>query len=334
MKKILHTILFSLAFLPFLLNGQDPQFSQFYSNSLYLAPSFAGLTGLNRVAFNYRQQWPQIPNGFETYSFAFDRYFEKFNSGLGVLILKDQAGSGHLRSTNIGLQYSFDFRILNKWHVRPGMHFLYTERGIDFDELLWNDQISASGNSPTSGEVPSIEDVGDIDFSVSVMGYSDLFWFGFSIDHLLHPNQSLYDYEFEEGNRGYIPVKYSVFGGTKFVKNEELLQPIPSSIQIAFLYKQQEQFRQLDLGMYLYKNPLVLGFWYRGIPLYKSVFNRDAFTILTGYKIKNLNIGYSYDFTISKLIANTGGSHEISFSYTFKTKKLKRKPRMVPCPEF
>jgi len=68
--------------------------------------------------------------------------------------------------------------------------------------------------------------------------------------------------------------------------------------------------------------------------LYKEVFNRDAFTVLAGIKTRNMNIGYSYDFTISRLITSTGGSHEVSISYTFKTKPIKRKPREVPCPEF
>ena len=67
------------------IHAQDPQFSQFYSNYLYLAPSFAGLTDKNRIAFNYRNQWPEITHGFQTYSVSFDKYLEKFRSGLGVL---------------------------------------------------------------------------------------------------------------------------------------------------------------------------------------------------------------------------------------------------------
>ena len=214
------------------------------------------------------------------------------------------------------------------------MCFSYTERAINFEDLVWSDQISAGSTSPTSGEMAPIEHVGDIDFAASALAYSDKLWFGFSVDHLLRPNQSLYDYDGETGNEAHIPIKYSIFGGTKFLKNEDLLRPVPTSTQIAFLYKQQAQFRQLDIGVYWYRNPIVIGFWYRGIPLYKQVFNRDAFTVLVGYKVKNLNIGYSYDFTISKLITRTKGAHEVSMSYSFKTKKFKRKPRMVPCPEF
>jgi type IX secretion system PorP/SprF family membrane protein len=316
------------------IHAQDAQFSQFYSNYLYLAPSFAGLTEKNRIAFNYRDQWPEIAHGFKTYSVSFDKYLEKFRSGLGILLFQDVAGSGRLRTTDIGIQYSYDFSLTQTWHMRPGLHFNYTQRAIDFDKLLWNDQISASGNSPTTAELPPMEKAGDMDLSVSILSYTDRYWIGGGMDHLLKPSQSLYFYEEENGNPGRVPVKYSIFGGVKFLRNEHLLQPIPTSLQLAFLYRQQKQFRQLDLGIYWYHNPFVVGFWYRGIPLYKEVFNRDAFTVLIGLKTRNMNIGYSYDFTISRLITNTGGSHELSLSYTFKTRPLKHKPRAVPCPEF
>lgn len=314
--------------------SQDPQFSQFYSNYLYLAPSFAGLTDKNRISFNYRNQWAEISSGYQTYSVSFDKYFEKFRSGLGILLFQDMAGTGHLRTTSLGLQYSYDFSIAEKWSVRPGLHFSYTERGIDFYRLLWNDQISASGNAPTTSELPPLEKARDIDFSFSALTYSDKFWLGGCVDHLLRPNQSLYFYEGDANNPAKIPLKYSVFGGVKFLRPEHLLRPIPTSIQLAFLYKQQEQFKQLDLGVYWYRAPLVIGIWYRGIPLYKELFNRDAITLLAGIKTRNLNIGYSYDFTISKIIGNTGGSHELSVSYMFKLKPVKHKIKMVPCPEF
>ena len=137
--------------------SQDPQFSQFYSNYLYLAPSFAGLTDKNRIAFNYRNQWPEIKYGYQTYSVSFDKYVEKFNSGVGVLLYQDVAGSGRLRTTSLGIQYSYDFSITESWHARPGLHFNYTERGIDFERLLWNDQISASGNAPVSAELEPMD---------------------------------------------------------------------------------------------------------------------------------------------------------------------------------
>ncbi|MBE0668227.1 MAG: type IX secretion system membrane protein PorP/SprF, partial [Bacteroidales bacterium] len=71
------------------MRGQDPQFSQFYANQLYLAPSFAGATEDYRFALNWRNQWPSIPGVFHTYSVSFDKALPNFNSGIGILATYD-----------------------------------------------------------------------------------------------------------------------------------------------------------------------------------------------------------------------------------------------------
>lgn len=314
-------------------SAQDPQFSQFYANPLYLAPSFAGLTDGSRVAANYRNQWPELPGQFVTYTFSYDHWFDNFNSGAGILFMQDQAGSGNLRTTNIGVQYSYDFPVNPEWNIRPGAHFLYTERAIDFDKLIFNDQITPGGQRPTTIEVPPLSRRGGIDFSTSAMMYSRQYWFGFGVDHLLRPNHSLYEFEGDDASNAFVPVKYSFFGGTKFSRGGRRVRRLDESLQLAFLYRQQGPFNQLDLGMYWYKNPLVLGAWYRGIPGL-STGGQDAVIFLLGYKVDKFNIGYSYDFSVSRLLGSTGGAHELSLTYSWTSIRIPKKPRMVPCPEF
>jgi len=315
--------------------GQDPQFSRFYSNSLYMAPSFAGSTGDNRFALNYRNQWPSIKTGFVTFTASYDHYFNKLHSGTGILFLRDVAGSGNLTTTNISLLYNFDFKIRNTVHVRPGMSFTMTQRSIEFQRLIWRDQMSAIGNAPVSGEVIPLDNAADLDFGVSAIAYSEDLWFGVCADHLLHPNQSLYEQEYASDNQALLGTKVQVFGGWRIVVKEQLLRPKPTTLQLTFLYKNQNNYNQLDLGFYWNYEPLVLGIWYRGIPFFNEISNNDALVFLAGFKTRQYNIGYSYDFTTSRLIVSSGGSHEISFSYTFNRPDKKRRPRkMVPCPEF
>jgi type IX secretion system PorP/SprF family membrane protein len=313
--------------------AQDPQFSQFYANPLYLAPSFAGLTEGSRIGANYRNQWPELPGQFVTYTFSYDHWFDHYNSGAGILFMQDQAGSGNLRTTNIGVQYSYDFPINPEWHMRPGVHFFYTERAIDFDKLIFNDQITPGGQRPGTIEIPPLSRRGGVDFSTSAMVYSRQYWFGVGVDHLLRPNHSLYEFEGDEASNAFVPVKFSAFGGTKLSRGGRLRSRLEESLQLAFLYRQQGPFNQLDLGMYWYKNPLVIGTWYRGIPGL-STGGQDAAIFLVGYKVEQFNIGYSYDFSISRLLGSTGGAHEISLTYSWKSIRIPKKPRMVPCPEF
>ncbi|MDP6908597.1 MAG: type IX secretion system membrane protein PorP/SprF, partial [Flavobacteriales bacterium] len=63
--------------------AQDPQFTQFYANPLYLNPAFAGSKRCPRVIMNYRNQWPAISGTFVTYSASFDMDINALHGGLG-----------------------------------------------------------------------------------------------------------------------------------------------------------------------------------------------------------------------------------------------------------
>ncbi len=321
-------IILSLTLLCLFSYGQDPQFSQFYSVPLYLAPSFAGATQQHRIATTYRNQWPKFPGTYVTYAFSYDHYFSNFNSGLGVLIFRDVAGSGDYSTTSVGFQYSYDIKLTDVWHIRPGLHMLYTQQGINFSKLLWGDQISPGGTTPTI-EIPPLKNKGDIDASLSLLGYSDRAWGGFAIDHLFRPNLSLYGNEEEKW-----PMKISAFGGYQVIRKGRLLKPVDETLSLAALFRNQFSINQLDIGLYWYKNPLVFGIWYRGIPIINNENRGDAIIFLVGYKIEQFSVGYSYDFTISKLVGSTGGSHEIALIYEFETTRKKTRRHMVPCPEF
>ena len=193
-----------------LAQGQDPQFSQFYANQLYLAPSFAGATEDYRVALNWRNQWPSIPGVFHTYSFSFDKAIPNFNSGVGILATHDVAGSGNLSTTNIGLLYSYDFQINDDWHIRPGVNFKFVYLGLDLTKLTWNSQITTGGTLPPITP-PPFDNVADIDFATSGLIYSEKIWAGFTVDHLLRPRTSFW------GDNNSIPLKVDLFGGFQIV---------------------------------------------------------------------------------------------------------------------
>ena len=309
--------------------GQDPTFSQFYANPLYLSPSFTGATNEYRLAVNYRDQWPAVPGVFNTYSISFDKAMPNFNSGIGVLATYDVAGSGNLSTTNIGLLYSYDFNINKEWHIRPGVEFKFYYLGLDIGKLVFNSQITGSGTSP-SVTAPPFDNVADIDFATSALVYNSRTWAGFTLDHLLTPKMSFY------GNDATLPVKFNFYGGTQILKRTRLRQKTQEILSVAVNFQKQGKFYQSDLGLYFYKDPIIFGIWYRGIPLVTSQVG-DAIIGLIGIKTKQLHIGYSYDFTISNLIGSTGGAHEISLVYEFNNLslgQLKKRIRAIPCPEF
>ena len=213
-KRIVYIVL--LSFIIFV-DGQcqDPTFSQFYANPLYLAPSFAGATEEYRLGMNYRNQWPAVPGVFHTYSISFDKALPNFNSGIGVLATYDVAGSGELSTTNIGLLYSYDFNINKDWHIRPGVMFKFYYLGLDIYKLIFNSQLTGSGTTP-SVYPPPFDNVADVDFTTSAMVYNDRIWAGFTLDHLLVPKTSFY------GDEAHVPVKFNLYGGTQILRKTRL----------------------------------------------------------------------------------------------------------------
>jgi len=309
--------------------GQDPTFSQFYANPLYLSPSFTGATEEYRLGINYRNQWPAVPGVFHTYSISFDKAMPNFSSGIGVLATYDVAGSGDLSTTNIGLLYSYDFNITRDWHIRPGVNFKFYYLGLNIYKLVFNSQITGSGTTPPVTP-PPFDKVADVDFATSALVYNDEIWAGFTLDHLFTPKQSFY------GDEAQLAVKFNLYGGVRVLGNTRLRTKMIEALSIAGNFQVQGRFYQSDIGLYYYKSPLIFGMWYRGIPFMTSQAG-DAIIGLVGIKTDNLHIGYSYDFTISNLISSTGGAHEISIVYEFTSFTItgnRKRIKAIPCPEF
>src|SRR5437879_1863948 len=81
--------------------AQDPHFTQFYANPLYLNPAFAGSAHCPRINLNYRNQWPALAGQFITASFSYDQQISSLSSGIGLMALTDNAGEGTLNTTNL-----------------------------------------------------------------------------------------------------------------------------------------------------------------------------------------------------------------------------------------
>src|SRR5687767_14165804 len=122
LKKILR-IFFSvscccLLLLPsFSVKGQDPHFTQFYANPLYLNPAFAGSAHCPRINLNYRNQWPALQGQFITSSFSYDQQISSISSGIGLMALTDNAGEGTLNTTNLSGIYAYQVNITREFSI-------------------------------------------------------------------------------------------------------------------------------------------------------------------------------------------------------------------------
>lgn len=331
-KLILHIILLVGAFDAF---SQDPQFSQFYAAPLYLNPALTGATKGGRIAGNYRSQWPGSGANFTSGSFSFDQNIRRVNSGVGLFFINDNAGKNGLKYTGAGASYAYNVNITRFHSVRAGIRVMNYWRSIDKSGLVFGDQLI--NNTETSNSVGAVNQSKNyLDLAGGAMFYSKNYWIGVSVDHLTRPNLALYTVNDR------LPMKYSLHAGYNYPLTISPKGDATSKITAAINYKGQKKWDQLDLGFYYTRNPIVLGLWYRGLPLKKNpdksiaYSNRESFIFLFGVILGELRIGYSYDLTSSKL-TNTGGAHEISLIYEWSSKKHsmgKNRIMVMPCAKF
>jgi type IX secretion system PorP/SprF family membrane protein len=305
--------------------AQDPEFTQFYANPLYLNPAFAGTARCPRVVLNYRNQWPALAGTFVTTSASYDQHIDAISGGLGFQIYNDKAGKGTLQTTNISAIYSYQRPISRTISLKAGFQATYFQRSLDWNKLTFGDQIDPKkGFIFKTNDIPRGGVVNNVDFSTGVLVFTEKFYGGFAAHHLAEPNESL----ITEESR--LPRKFTAHAGAVFSIDglREGLSEVKLSPNI--LYQQQGDFSQLNFGLYVQKGPLVGGIWYRA----NQQLIPDSFIALIGVQTNTVKIGYSYDLTVSRLTTKSGGSHEISFAMQFGCKPIKKKFRTISCPSF
>jgi len=292
------------------IHAQDPIYSQFYNATLQMNPALAGISDGARFSLNYRNQWPLVADGsaaYTTYSASYDQYFSKYSSGIGILVLGDNAGGGLVNTNRVGLFYSYNLRVQDGLYLKAGIEAGFIQTRYGWDKFVFGDQLDPRFGSMTGGGtvIPSKEvrpdDDSETSFDVSfgTVLYSEKFYAGVSLKHMNRPGISILGIN-EDAFDG-LPMRWSFHGGYQFKLNSPNTYIMPN-----ILYARQGDFSQLNFGAYVNINALFVGGWYR-----HAGSNSDAIIASVGVKKGIFKIGYSYDYTISDLGIQNGGAHEI-----------------------
>ena len=306
--------------------SQNPQFTQYYASQLLVAPSFAGNSLGSRAFVSYRDQWAKLPGSLLTYSVALDNNFYAINSGIGLVLMRDVIGTAQLGTTSATGLYSYRFNITDDWRIRPGISFGYTQRALHNARAIYPDQIWLTGIDPMTIEQP-VDPYYYFNAGASVVGYNRRMWIGLCADNLLRPVTS-----FTRLNAR-LPIQWSHFAGINFPLANQVGK-VPEIISLNYLFKMSPRsFYQMDVGANWYRAPLLLGFAWRGLPAFDKYPSYDALIFTIGIAFNNMAIGYSYDFTVSKLGPATGGSHEITLRIDFNEGNKTQRHGAIPCPD-
>ncbi len=324
--------------------AQDIQLSQYYHTAQYMNPAFVGTSYALRLVSDTRLQWPALGANYLTSYLSADYNLYKYRSGIGGYLLIDYQGDNTIRTIETAIQYAAWVNITDKYSLRAGLQVAYNNRDIDYSRLTFPSQYNATNYDYNNGAYPSslqgYTSSNYFDAGAGLLLYSNKFWIGYSLYHLNPIRQN-----FINSDEEYIlPRRHDIMAGFKFKYNIGTKENIHASnvhIMPTLLFKKQAKSDQLDLGLYTKLYSILVGAWYRGIPIknynkdIKNI-NNESVIFLAGIKLESFSVGYSYDLVISKLFSSHG-AHEISITYThppqkrFKPKKHKFKS--LPCPK-
>jgi type IX secretion system PorP/SprF family membrane protein len=326
-----------------LLKAQDPIFTQFYNNPLYYNPGTAGLNPGMRARINYRDQWPNLPYNFKTYSFNMDIAERNIpgSGGLGLNFLNDKAGAGKLQTTSVGLSTAARIQIQETAVAQVGIGITFVQKTISWDELVFADQLNPRyGNIyPTAFQPFEKSKVTYPDFTVGgVYRFSQLNssasglqgTFGIAVHHVFRPNESL------SGLKAPLPRKLVVNGNLIMGINQysgsfyNRLNNTKSLLFMpGFIYEKQGDFTTFSIGVNILQSSIFTsGIWYRN-QIFDFVKANDLMFALGLYlpfnKTSRVKITYSYDLILTALRPAAGAAHEVTLSFEFDDVSLFRR---------
>jgi type IX secretion system PorP/SprF family membrane protein len=310
-KKLIYLLFLSAIWLSLCKSAlaQDPLFSQYFTNPLYLNPAYAGSLGCSRIAANYRNQWPSIPGTFRTFSTSYDQYINNVG-GIGFQFMTDNQGKGIIITNTISSMYAYDLIINDKLHIRPAVNIGIGVEKLDWSKLTFGDQIDpgyAFIQNPISPPMHNVIYYFNAGLGLLV-AYKNLIS-GISYDHINRPDIGIL-------SPSRLPTKLTIHSSYQFnFANNTSLTP-------GIIYQQQQDFK--------YVMPSVmLKIWYikAGTACRVSLGSASLVnTVITmiGFVNKWMSIAYSYDYVTSVLTENTGGSHEFSAIFKFNCKNKEK----------
>jgi type IX secretion system PorP/SprF family membrane protein len=210
-----------LVSLPLSLCAQDPYFSQFFANRVYLNPAYAGFDPGTTVTMNYRDQWFGLPDGdlggsgtsYRSFSVSADMQFpcildvEDLNMGMAVTAFRDEAGSAPLVTQGIGLALSHEQPLirsrdgrLQRLDLRVGVQSSLMQKRLEGNYFIYSSQLD-----PVVGLLEDPTMLGlrsrlfpNLNAGGMLRGYmrgrkqqETLFTIGFNLANVNQPNESL-----------------------------------------------------------------------------------------------------------------------------------------------
>lgn len=297
---------------------QDPMFSHYMFNGLYLSPGSTGIKGNTNITAIVRSQWTgyNTNNGDDggaptTQILSVNGPLLRYNSGVGLYIYNDKLGP----QTNINVMGSYAYHIKLNNNAKLGIGVqggLYSHK-LDGNIYRANPTQFPDAVIPT-GVVSQMKS----DFAFGAWYHSEKLFGGLSVSHLL---RSTFDYGLSTNSK--LTNHVNLFAGYNIPINYVL------TITPTVLVKSDFNKTQLEIsGIATYNQKFWGGLSFR---------TSESVTALIGMsflKDNALKAGYAFDFVVvAAKTAKMRTSNEIMISYNFPPANPNFRP-IIRTPRF
>jgi type IX secretion system PorP/SprF family membrane protein len=296
-------------------HAQDPYLSVKNSMPMFFNPAYAGNEQDTRIAICYRNHYPASGNGFATYSAAFDIYFDRSNSGLGIMFASDQLGSKAYSYNTASLFYSYRIQTGESTSLRAGLEVNPYYGIFDPASFSFPDMINPDGSTdPNSFPYDRQSSLG-IDFGCGAMFFSEMFEAGASVRHLGNGGKNLY---WTRPLRIFAQAEWHVpiLGGPAYRPRTGLSRYLENSLltPLAFL-NMQNGTTLWGVGAFYHFLNFEVGVYER----HNTAFNAFTTSFRIGFFSDAMDIDYTFDlgYTGKNFRGLSTSSHEIGVVFKF-----------------
>jgi type IX secretion system PorP/SprF family membrane protein len=300
--------------------SQDPAFSQFYANPLYMNPAMAGVEGPPKVYLGYRNQWPGAVNPYVTYHASYDQHIEVLQGGVGIHIGNDRQGGGVFNTLSVDALYAYHLQVSKDLMVTGGFQASVGQRNMDPSDLVLPSDLTGAGTTTLTAYSKVFPD-----FALGFSGFYKNFFGGFAVHHLLEP------YGSPSGDPNTrLSRKYTAHLGALIPIIEKRLGTEVLQLSPHLIFMQQDIYQQLNYGLEVLFRGIIAGAWFRQ----DLLFSYGTIIFSAGYGNGQFRFRYSYDAKLSPpdLHIPTLGAHELSMVVIFENLKKTTKHRAIKCP--
>ncbi|MDP3466845.1 MAG: type IX secretion system membrane protein PorP/SprF [Daejeonella sp.] len=273
---------------------QKAMFTQYMFNGLIINPSYSSMDEALNVTALVRQQWVGFKGAPNTQTVSVHSPIKQSRTSLGLILMRDQIGEVISENGVLGTA-------AHKVAIGDDTYFAL---GLNAGIGKYVGQYSQSG-SPSAALDPVFADQNSLraNLGFGLMLFSQKFYAGFSSPFFYYRDMGASTYTVT----AYKP-HYILQGGYL----ADLGEDIKFKPNVLLKYVNGSPV-QIDLNAnFLFKETLWLG---------ASLRSMDSVDLLAEIQLSpNVQLGYSYDFTTTRLAAVERGSHEIVLNFRISTR--------------